>query len=75
MAEVMTIDTAPSGPPGFLGLISDGEGGFDGVEWLQGPRLNDGRWLCLNSNNYTRFPATHWAPLPWQIQQQEPKDG
>lgn len=61
---MMPIDTAPSGPPGFLGLTDDGEGGYDGIEWLQGPQLSDGRWLCVNSGNYTRFPATHWAPLP-----------
>jgi len=60
------IKTAPTDREtlmnGFIAFsVVDGE--IDGIEWLGAPGNNRTR-LCLNSNNYSKFPATHWMPLP-----------
>ena len=63
------IETAPDGYPGFIAAIITDDGGAQepyvaGIEWLQGPVTSRGLRLCLNSNNYNSFKATHWMPLP-----------
>ena len=71
MTNWQPISTAPTDPEilreGFLAAHiyreEDGELVIDGVEWL-GALGPDGTRLCLNSGNYSKFPATHWMPMP-----------
>ncbi len=68
--EWQLIETAPTDREtlmnGFLAAHiykeENGEMVIDGIEWL-GVLGASGKRLCLNSNNYSSFPATHWMPL------------